>query len=163
MERAAQVQLVSFLSDNSILSTFQSGFRKQRFTETAFAHLVDHILEHMDTKETTGAIFIDLKKAFDLIDHACMLHKLDHLGVRGKYLEWFRNYLTTRSQRVKYGNELSSSLSLDYGTVPQGSLLGPLLFVLYIETRTLACMLMIPLFILPELILWIMWRLFKTT
>ena len=126
MERAVQIQLVSFLSDNSILSTFQSGFRKRHSAETAVVHLVDHILEHMDI------YFIDLKKAFDLVDHACMLHKLEHLGVRGKDLEWFRNYLTTRSQRVKYENELSFSLPLDYG-VPQGSLLGSLFFVLYIN------------------------------
>ena len=68
MERTVQIQLVSFVSDNSVLSTFQ----------------------------------FDL----DLVDHACMLHKLEHLGVRGKDLDWSRNYLTTRSHRVKYGNIL---------------------------------------------------------
>ena len=91
MERAVQIQLVSFLSDNSILSTFQSGFRKQHSAETAVVHLVDHILEHIDTKETTCTIFINLKQASNLVDDACMLHKLEHLGVRGKDLEWFRN------------------------------------------------------------------------
>ena len=91
MERAVQIQLVSFLSDNGILSTFQSGFRKQRSAENAVVHLVDHILEHIDTKETTCTIFMDIKQASDLVDHACMLHNLEHLGVRGKDLEWFRN------------------------------------------------------------------------
>ena len=91
MERAVQIQLVSFLSDNSILSTFQSGFRKQHSAETAVVHLADDILEHKVTKETTCTIFIDLKPASDLVDHACMLHNLEHHRVRGKDLEWFRN------------------------------------------------------------------------
>ena len=79
----------------------------------------------MDKQELTGALVIDLKKAFDLVDHKCLLHKLEHYGVRGPSYNWFLDYLCTRSQRVKFGKELSSSLPLDYG-VPQGSLLGPL-------------------------------------
>lgn len=66
----------------------------------------------------TAAVFIDLSKAFDLVDHACLLHKLDHYGVRGNSKLWFENYLTNRSQKVKYGKNLSSSNSLSYG-VPQ--------------------------------------------
>lgn len=86
----------------------------------------------MDKQELTGPVFIDLKKAFDLVDHKCLPHKLEHYGVRGPSYNWFPDYLFTRSHRVKFGKELSSSLPLDYG-VPQGSLLGPLLFVLYIN------------------------------
>ena len=86
----------------------------------------------MDKQQLTGAAFVDLKKTFDLVDHHCLLHKLQHYGVRGRSLTWFRNYLTIRSQRVQYGKELSSSLPLDFG-VPQGSLLGPLLPVIYIN------------------------------
>ena len=86
----------------------------------------------MDKQQLTGAAFVDLKKTFDLVDHHCLLHKLQHYGVRGRSLTWFRNYLTIRSQRVQYGKELSSSLPLDFG-VPQGSLLGPLLSVIYIN------------------------------
>ena len=84
----------------------------------------------MDKQQLTGAAFIDLKKAFDLVDHHCLLHKLQHYGVRGCSLTWFKNYLTTRSQRVQHRKELSSSLPIDF---PQGALLGPLLFVIYIN------------------------------
>lgn len=132
MERSIQVQLVAFLTENNVLSTYQSGFRKKHSTETAVIYLVDHILEHMDKQEITGAVFIDLKKAFDLVDHECLLYKLEHYGIRGQSLDWFRNYLTNRTQKVNYANELSSSLILDFG-VPQGSVLGPLLFVLHIN------------------------------
>ena len=99
---------------------------------SAVTYLTVFILERIDKQELTLAVFIDLKKAFDLVDHKCLLHKLEHYGVRGLNYDWFLDYLCTRPQRVKFGKELSSSLPLDYG-VPQGSLVGPLLFVLYIN------------------------------
>ena len=86
MERAIPVQLLSFLDDNKVLSVFQSGFRKKHSTETAVVYLVDHILERMDKQQLTGAAFFDLKKAFDLADHHCLLHKLQHYGVSGRSL-----------------------------------------------------------------------------
>ena len=97
MERAVQVQLLAFFEVNKVLSVYQSGFCKKRSTETAVVHLVDHILEHMDKQQLTGAAFIDLKKAFDLVDHKCLLHKLEHYGVRGHSLGWFRNSLAASS------------------------------------------------------------------
>ena len=101
MERAIQVQLLAFLDKNKVLSVFQSGFSKKHSTETAVVYLVDHILEHMNRQQLAGAAFVDLKKAIDLVDHLCPLHKLKHNGVRGCSLTWFRNYLTTRSQTVQ--------------------------------------------------------------
>lgn len=101
MERAIQVQLLAFLDKNKVLSVFQSGFSKKHSTETAVVYLVDHILEHMDRQQLAGAAFVDLKKAIDLVDHHCPLHKLKHYGVRGCSLTWLRNYLTTRSQTVQ--------------------------------------------------------------
>ena len=80
----------------------------------------------------TGAIFFDLKMAFDPVDHHCLLHKLEHYGVRGQSYNWFLNYLTARSQRTKSKKDLSSILPLKYG-VPQGSMLWPLLFVVHIN------------------------------
>ena len=109
----------------------QTGITKRHSTQIAVTYLSDYIQEHMDKQKLTGAVFIDLKKAFNLVNHKCQLHKLEPYGVRGLSHSWFQNYLCTRSQRVKF-KELSSSLPLNYG-VPQGSLLGPLLFVLYVN------------------------------
>ena len=107
MERAIQVQLVKFLEANKVLSAYQSGFRKGHSTETAVTYLTDQILEHMDDQQMTGSVFTDLKKAFDLVDHNCLLQKLEHYGVRGKSLTWFQNYLGSRTQRVRFGQDLS--------------------------------------------------------
>ena len=99
MKRAIQVQFLAFLTEHDLLSDFHSGFRKKHSTETAVVYLTDYILEHMDRQMITGAVFIDLKKAFDLVDHECLLFKLEHYGVSS--LDWFRNNLTTRTQRGK--------------------------------------------------------------
>ena len=83
----------------------------------------------------TGAVFTDMKKAFDLVDHEYLLFKLEHYGVRGSSLDWFQNYLTKRTQRVQFGNDKSSTQAIHFG-VPQGSISWPLLFVLYINNLT---------------------------
>ena len=132
MERAVQIQLLQHLTENQVLSTHQSGFRKKHSTETAIAFFSDCILKNMNEKLITGTIFIDLKKAFDLVNHKCLIHKLDHYGIRDQSLSWFREYSTTRTHRTQYGNELSNSLPITCG-VPQGSILGRLLFVIYIN------------------------------
>ena len=89
MERTVQVQLVSFLTTNKVLSEHQSGFRKRHSTQTAVTYLTDFILERMNKQEMTGAVFIDLKKAFDLVDHKCLLHKFR----RGsRILKWAVNF-----------------------------------------------------------------------
>ncbi len=77
-------------------------------------------------------IFIDLKKAFDLVSHKCLLHKFELYGLSGNSLNWFKDYIITRTQKVKYDNKLSDSIEIKYG-VPQGSILGPLCFILYIN------------------------------
>ena len=132
MDCAVQKQLIAFLTENDVLLAYQSGFQKCHSTETAGVFLSDYILENMDSQKMTGAVFIDLKKAFDLVDHYCLLLKLEHYGNRGQSYNWFANYLAERSQRMKYRGELSSNLFLHHG-VPQGSILGLLLFVLYIN------------------------------
>ena len=97
MERAIQVQLVKFLEANEVLSAYQSGFRKGHSTETAVTYLTDQILEHMDNQQMTGSVFIDLKKAFDLVDHSCLLQKLEHY-VTMFYLD--NGVMTTPKRRI---------------------------------------------------------------
>ena len=129
MERAIQVQFLAFLTEHDLLSDYQSGFRKKHSTETAVVYLTDYILEHMDRQMITGAVYIDLKKAFDLVDHEYLLFKLEHYGVRGSSLDWFRNYLTTRTQRVQFGNDMSSTRAIRFG-VPRVQFWG-LCFLFY--------------------------------
>ena len=101
----------------------------------AIAQLVDKINTAVEKNETTVGIFLDLSKAFDTIDHKILLHKLEHYGFRGIELEWFKRYLNNRAQYVSY-NSCESSLRDIVCGVPQGSILGPLLFILYLNDIT---------------------------
>jgi hypothetical protein len=86
MEKVVQVQFVNFFNENKLLSIYQSGFRKKHSTETTAVYLVDNILDQMDKQNYTGTVFVDLKKAFDLVNHKCLLSKLDHYGIRDQSL-----------------------------------------------------------------------------
>ena len=132
-EKAIQKQLVDYLTDNSILCPQQSGFRKCHSTQTATIDVTDFILSNMDKGNLTGAVFIDLKKAFDTVDIETLLFKLQCLGINNTFkLLWFRNYLKSRNQCVQHKTELSEKLTISCG-VPQGSILGPILFTVYIN------------------------------
>jgi len=130
MERAVQVQFLAFLTVHDLLSVIQSRFCKKRSTETAIVYLTGYILDHIDRQMSTGAVFIVFKKAFDLVDHECLLYKLEHYGLRGSSLDWFRNYLTTRTRRVFFGKHSSSCRPIQF-CVPQGPILGPRLLLLH--------------------------------
>ena len=131
-EKAVYHQLFKYLDTNNLLSPCQSGFWKNFSTETAVTFFVDNIHRNMDNGLITGAVFIDLKKAFDTIDHHLLLNKLQRYGICDRTLHWFSSYLQGRFQRVEVDKVLLSPLETVSG-VPQGSILGPLLFILYIN------------------------------
>ena len=114
----------------------QSGFRPQHPCVTALTKLTDEWLTNMDNGEINGVIFLDLKKAFDLVNHHILLQKLKMYNVTKVTLDWFESYLFERTQRVKIGNTLSEVKYTRTG-VPQGSILGPLLFIVYINDMSL--------------------------
>ena len=132
LEKAVHKQLFDHLNKNKLLSSQQSGFRPSHSTATCVTEIVDYLLENMNKRQLTGAVFLDLKKAFDVIPHRKILRKLSYYGINMKELKWFENYLIGRRQCVSVSNCISDFLTVKSG-VPQGSILGPLLFCLYIN------------------------------
>ena len=132
IERIIHSQTQSFLDENKILYTYQSGFRKHYSTDTCLSYLTDRLRNGFEKGLLTGMILIDLQKAFDTIDHSILLEKMKCLSFSESTIRWFTSYLSNRSFIVSVGKELSSRGKLNCG-VPQGSILGPLLFLLYVN------------------------------
>ena len=135
IEKIVHRQLMSFLDKNSLLSEFQFGFRRGLSTELATTLLLDDIRREVDSGKLVGAVFIDLSKAFDTISHAKLLDKLSRYGINDGELEWFKDYLFSRKAVVSYNNCLSEVHEI-YSGVPQGSILGPLLFLVFFNDIT---------------------------
>lgn len=132
LEKIVYNRLLSFLNKNKILYKYQFGFRKGHSTEQAILEITDTLKSNIDKRLITCGLFLDFSKAFDTVDHEILLMKLNKYGIRGIPHSWFTSYLTNRKQYVKI-KEVESDLQTIKCGVPQGSTLGPLLFLLYIN------------------------------
>ena len=132
VEKLMFSRLSKFLSSNNCIYDLQYGFRSGHSTIHALISLTEDIRNAMDNNLFAVGVFIDLQKAFDTVHHNILLHKMQFYGVRGIANDWFRSYLSNRKQYVSINGYESEQVSIEYG-VPQGSVLGPLLFLIYIN------------------------------
>ena len=131
-EKLMKNNLLNFLSKKAIIIPEQYGFRQGLSTFDALHVFSEKIYKTLDEKKSLLSIYIDFSKAFDTVKHDILLSKLQHYGIRGIINDWFRDYLTNRTQSTKISDKFSSPQHIQYG-VPQGSALGPLLFLLYVN------------------------------
>ena len=131
-ERVIFDQLYIHFTHNNLFYESQYGFKKKHSTEFAVLELIDRITQSLDNGQTPINIYLDLSKAFDTLDHSILLHKLSHYGVNDSALKLLSSYLSNRKQYVNYRNCNSELTPLHVG-VPQGSILGPLLFIIYVN------------------------------
>lgn len=131
-EKIMLTQLISHFNHNSILHSQQFGFTKSRSTTDAGISLIKFILQAWEGSQDAIGVFCDLSKAFDCVDHSTLICKLNFYGIQGRALELIKSYLSERNQKVEINGVLSSESKVEVG-VPQGSILGPFLFLVYVN------------------------------
>ena len=131
-ERLIFEQMYTYFTDNKLIEPRQSGFRSLHSTVTALLDMTNQWCFNIDRGMVSGVIFLDLKKAFDTVNHDLLLKKLNYYGVQNQTITWFKSYLADRQQLCKVNGVSSAKSSISCG-VPQGSILGPLLFLIYIN------------------------------
>ena len=132
IEKIMHLRLYNFLEEQDSIYDYQFGFRKNHSTNHALIDLTEDIRQAIDSNKFACGVFIDLQKAFDTVDHNILLKKLDHYGIRGIANDWFKSYLENRKQFVSISGFASNLRNMDFG-VPQGSVIGPSLFLIYIN------------------------------
>ena len=133
LERIMHNRLQKYLKDQNILYDKQFGFRTGHSTEHAIGQLVDQIYEAFEKNEYTLCVFIDLSKAFDTVDHSVLLRKLELYGITDTNYAWTKSYLSNRLQYIQIDENSRTEFFVVKCGVPQGSILGPLLFLLYVN------------------------------
>ena len=132
LEKHVHSHFYAYLNSHNLLSPAQSGFRKFHSCETSLISLMEGWTNSIEKGLLNGLLFLDLKKAFDLVCHEILIQKLKLYSCNDRTLKWFQSYLTNRTQRTIYKGTRSNSMCISSG-VPQGSILGPLLFVAFIN------------------------------
>ena len=132
LEREVHKMAYTFLQQHNLLSVYQSGFRSSHSTSTYLTDVTNTLLQNIDKGQLTGLVCLDLTKALDTLDHSILLNKLASLEFSKASVQWFKAYLTDRTQSVIVNRSTYDPPSISFG-VPQRSLIGPLLFIIYIN------------------------------